>query len=89
MYSSSSDEDGEGVRDKSSEESKGLFFRNRSNFSSSAMGITPAGQSLITSLRVINNKRHLKDIPGVSHHEFSSELGGGTKTGQLHQWLDE
>ena len=68
--------------DDSSEESKGLFLRWRSNFSSSATGITPAGQSLDISFReTINGKRHFLKIPGVSHHKFSSELGGGTKKG--------
>jgi len=46
------------------------------------MGITPAGQSLFTSFReAINSERQHKEIPGVSHQEFSSELGGGTKIG--------
>ena len=43
------------------------------------MGITPAGQSLIMFREVTKGERQLiKEIPGVSHHKFSSELGSGT-----------
>ena len=48
------------------------------------MGITPAGQSFDNNGSEKRETRlRKKKIPGVFHHEFSSELGGGTKQGLI------